>query len=107
MPFAAKLATSPKLRKFRRGWFEIKRRLVPSLNTEVFYHRVDDPYSYLLLQAMPRFLEDFRVNLQIRFVLDLPADGGYCLRFTATNSFGSASTLAHCLPSVPLSPPPS
>ncbi|NPU91524.1 MAG: 2-hydroxychromene-2-carboxylate isomerase [Gammaproteobacteria bacterium] len=75
MPFVAKLATSPKLRKFRRGWFEIKRRLMPSLNTVVFYHRVNDPYSYLLLQALPRFLEDFRVNLQIRFVLDLPADG--------------------------------
>ena len=29
---------------------------------------------------------------------DLPIDGGYCLRFTATNSFGSASTPARCLP---------
>jgi len=75
MPALASLATSPKLRQFRRGWFELKRRLIPSLNTVVFYHRVDDPYSYLLLQALPRFLEDFRVNLQIRFVLDLPADG--------------------------------
>lgn len=75
MPIAASLITSPKLRRFRRGWFEIKRRLVPSLNTVVFYHRVNDPYSYLLLQALPRFLEDFKVNLQIRFVLDLPQDG--------------------------------
>lgn len=38
---------------------------------------------------------------------DLPADGGYCLRFTATNSFGSASTPARCLPRFPLSPLPS
>lgn len=72
MPLAAQLITSSKLRKFKRGWFEIKRRLVPSLNTVIFYHRVNDPYSYLLLQAMPRFLEDFKVNLQFRFVLDLP-----------------------------------
>ncbi len=72
MPLAAQFITSTKLRKFRRGWFEIKRRLVPSLNTVIFYHRVNDPYSYLLLQAMPRFLEDFKVNLQFRFVLDLP-----------------------------------
>lgn len=72
MPLAAQFITSPKLRKFKRGWFEIKRRLVPSLNTVIFYHRVNDPYSYLLLQAMPRFLEDFKVNLQFRFVLDLP-----------------------------------
>ena len=76
MPLAAQLVTSRKLRQFRRGWFEIKRRLVPSLNTVIFYHRVNDPYSYLLLQAMPRFLEDFRVRLQFRFVLDLPELGG-------------------------------
>lgn len=74
MPFFAKMVTSPKTRNLRRGWFEVKRRLLPSLNTVVFYHRVNDPYSLLLLQAMPRFLEDFKVNLQIRFILDLPED---------------------------------
>lgn len=31
---------------------------------------------------------------------DLPTDGGYCLRFTATNAFGSASTTAVCSPPV-------
>lgn len=72
MPLATQIITSHKVRQFRRGWFEIKRRLAPSLNTVIFYHRVNDPYSYLLLQAMPRFLEDFKVNLQFRFVLDLP-----------------------------------
>lgn len=74
MPFFAKMATSPKVRNLRRGWFEVKRRLLPSLNTVIFYHRVNDPYSLLLLQALPRFLEDFKVNLQIRFVLDLAED---------------------------------
>jgi len=33
---------------------------------------------------------------------DLPVDGGYSLRFTATNAFGSASTTAHCVPGFPL-----
>ena len=74
MPLAAQLITSPRLRQFRRGWFEFRRHLLPGMNTVIFYHRVNDPYSYLLLQALPRFLEDFRVNLQIRFVLDLPED---------------------------------
>jgi hypothetical protein len=37
---------------------------------------------------------------------DLPADRGYCLRFTATNAFGSASTTAHCLPGPPSGAPP-
>ena len=63
MPLLTQMATSPKLRNLRRGWFELKRRIIPSLNTVVFYHRVNDPYSFLLLQALPRFLEDFKVNL--------------------------------------------
>lgn len=74
MPLVAQFITSPKSRNLRRGWFEIKRHLFPSINTVVFYHRVNDPYSLLLLQALPRFLEDFKVNLTIRFVLDLPEE---------------------------------
>lgn len=74
MPLLAQFVTSPKSRNLRRGWFEIKRHLIPGLNTVTFYHRVNDPYSLLLLQALPRFLEDFKVKLNIRFVLDLPED---------------------------------
>lgn len=74
VPWLASMITSDGMRNLRRGWFEIERRLIPSLNTVVFYHRVDDPYSFLLLQAIPRFLEDFKVNLEIQLVLDLPED---------------------------------
>lgn len=74
VPWLASLITSDGLRNVRRGWFEINRRLFASANTVVFYHRVDDPYSFLLLQAIPRFLEDFKVKLEIQFVLDLPSD---------------------------------
>ena len=70
-PWLANLVTSDSLRNIKRGWFEIQRRLIPSLNRVVFYHRVDDPYSFLLLQTIPRFLEDFKVKLEIRLVLDL------------------------------------
>ncbi|MDX1694350.1 MAG: DsbA family protein [Ketobacteraceae bacterium] len=74
VPWLANFITSDSLRNLKRGWFEVERRLIPSLNTVVFYHRVDDPYSFLLLQAIPRFLEDFKVNLEIRLVLDLPEE---------------------------------
>ncbi len=74
VPIFAKALTSDSLLNLRRGWFEIKRRIIGSLNTVVFYHRVNDPYSYLLLQAIPRFLEDFKVKLEIQFVLELPED---------------------------------
>lgn len=35
---------------------------------------------------------------------ELPADAAYCLRFTATNSFGSASTPPYCMPAPPKPP---
>lgn len=74
VPWLASLVTSDGVRNMRRGWFEINRRLIASRNTVVFYHRVDDPYSFLLLQVIPRFLEDFKVNLEIQLVLDLPEE---------------------------------
>ncbi|PIE41739.1 MAG: 2-hydroxychromene-2-carboxylate isomerase [Gammaproteobacteria bacterium] len=72
MPWLASMITSDSIRNLRRSWFEINRRLFVAKDTVVFYHRVDDPYSFLLLQAIPRFLEDFKVKLDIQFVLDLP-----------------------------------
>lgn len=94
VPFLAKMATSPKTRNLRRGWFEVKRRLLPSLNTVIFYHRVNDPYSLLLLQALPRFLEDFKVNLQIRFVLDLAEDANPHQELQANYALEDAKRLA-------------
>ncbi len=72
MPHLARAITSDGSKKLKRGWFELRSKVSPSLNVVTFYHRVNDPYSYLLLQAIPRFLEDFSISLEIEFVLDLP-----------------------------------
>lgn len=74
MPHMARAITSDGNRNLKRGFFELRRKISPSLNVVTFYHRVNDPYSYLLLQAIPRFLEDFNVSLEIEFVLDLPEE---------------------------------
>lgn len=76
IPHLSRAITSDGNKNLKRGWFELKRKVYPSLNVVTFYHRVNDPYSYLLLQAIPRFLEDFNVPLEIEFVLDLPTDEG-------------------------------
>ena len=73
-PLVAQFITSPNARNLKRAWFRIGRRLLSAAPKVVFYHRVNDPYSLLLLQALPRFLEDFKVQLEIRFVLDLEED---------------------------------
>lgn len=74
-PLLAQAATSTRARRLSRFWFELTRRLMPSRNRVIFFHKVDDPYSYLLLQAMPSLLQDFKVQLDIRLILDLPAEG--------------------------------
>lgn len=73
-PYFTHFLTSSTLRNIRRGWFEIERRVIPSQDVITFYHQVNDPYSFLLLQAIPRFLEDFKATLQIRLVLNLPEE---------------------------------
>lgn len=75
MPFVAQAITSNKTRNLKRAWFELTRHLLPSRNTVTFFHKVDDPYSYLLLQAMPRLEQDFKIRIQVQFVLDLPPEG--------------------------------
>ncbi|CBL43733.1 DSBA-like thioredoxin domain protein [gamma proteobacterium HdN1] len=67
--------TSNRARHLRRAWFDVTRYLRPSRNVVTFFHKVDDPYSWLLLQALPRLLKDFRVQLSVQFVLDIPPDG--------------------------------
>ena len=37
---------------------------------------------------------------------ELPVDKPFCLRFTATNELGIASTVPHCLPGFPSGAPP-
>jgi 2-hydroxychromene-2-carboxylate isomerase len=75
MPFVAQAITSNKTRNLKRAWFELTRYLLPSRNTVTFFHKVDDPYSYLLLQAMPRLEQDFKIRINVQFVLDLPPEG--------------------------------
>lgn len=75
MPFVAQAITSTKTRNLKRAWFELTRHLLPSRNTVTFFHKVDDPYSYLLLQALPRLMQDFKIQVNVQFVLDLPPEG--------------------------------
>lgn len=58
----------------KRELADFKRKLSNSPHRIHFYHRVNDPYSFLLLQVLPALLEDFNIHLNIEIVLDLPED---------------------------------
>jgi len=73
-PYFVQWLTSPSMRSLRRALRELGRILSLSRRRILFFHRVNDPYSVLLLQFMSRLMRDFNVELEIRLVLDVPAD---------------------------------
>ncbi|HET8707071.1 MAG TPA: DsbA family protein, partial [Pseudomonadales bacterium] len=65
---------SPGRRSVRRALSELGRVLSLSRRRILFFHRVNDPYSVLLLQFMSRLMRDFNIQLEIRLVLDVPSE---------------------------------
>lgn len=58
--------TSNKLRDLRRSGLEAWRRLGRYPHQVSVWLRVDDPYAYLLLQALPTLEADFGLRISLR-----------------------------------------
>lgn len=67
-PRLSALLTSPRLRDLRRQGLETWRRLGRYPHRVTLWLRADDPYAYLLLQALPGFLAQFPVELRLRIL---------------------------------------
>ena len=65
-PRLSALLTSPRLHGLRRQGLETWRRLGRYPHQVTLWLRADDPWAYLLLQAMPGFLAQFPVALHLR-----------------------------------------
>ena len=65
--FSAAL-TSPALRDLRRTGLEAWRRLGRYPHRVSVWLRADDPYAYVLLQALPRFEADFGLSISLRII---------------------------------------
>lgn len=66
---ATQAITSEKRLRKRRLKFERKRLKTGASHRVVFYHRVNDPYSHLLLQTLPAFRERFGIDIETVVVL--------------------------------------
>ncbi|HFB65978.1 MAG TPA: hypothetical protein ENJ60_10625, partial [Aeromonadales bacterium] len=73
-PFLSQLLTSDKLLSISRRDFALKTKLLPQLDYITFYHRLDDPYSLLLLQVLPDLVKHYQIKLKIKLLLDLVDD---------------------------------
>lgn len=65
--------TSAGLRRWRHALASLPRKLFGRPPTLHYFHQVDDPYAHLLLQALPKLLAQYRVQLQMHLV-SAPAD---------------------------------
>ncbi|PQA40637.1 hypothetical protein, partial [Amnimonas aquatica] len=73
-PRFSALLTSPNLRDLRRRGLEAWRRLGRYPHQVSIWLRADDPYAYLLLQALPGLLAQFPVELTLRTLRGTDAD---------------------------------
>jgi 2-hydroxychromene-2-carboxylate isomerase len=70
-PYIAKIITSDLLLAFKRFWLEQKRKITHKPHLITVYLRINDPYSYLLLQVLDKFKQDFAIEYQFSIILNL------------------------------------
>ncbi len=74
MPHVLELMLSDGVKKLKNQLHDIKIGLFPWLNEITFYHRLDDPYSYLLLQQLMLLDQQPPLKINIELLFDLPAE---------------------------------
>lgn len=74
LPWMARFVSSQTLRDFRRGYHTSKRKLLAKSPTVQVFISPDDPYSLLLMQALPSLQQRFNVNWKIYTVIERASD---------------------------------
>lgn len=90
--------TSPARKSLRRFSAEARRRLTASSHTITYYHRADDPYSHLMVQALPRLQKTYNVEIVPRVVRTLPADSLAMPELAAAYALEDAARLTGLYP---------
>ena len=60
----AELLTSPRVRDIGRGLRSTARRVRGAPALVEYFHQVDDPYSHLVLQALPALASNYACRLE-------------------------------------------
>lgn len=69
MPYAAKLLSSEFLKTLRRWFFALKRRATGGPKHIDVFIKVDDPYSFLLIQILPELIQRYDLTCQLLPIL--------------------------------------
>jgi 2-hydroxychromene-2-carboxylate isomerase len=73
-PYVARLITSPGLQHFKRALTEKRRLRKKQPHLVTVYLRINDPYSYLLLQVLEQLESRYPLQYDFRTVLNLQQD---------------------------------
>lgn len=93
-PKLAQLVTSPKIRDFKRRQFERKRGNKGQPHKVVVFLRLNDAYSYVLLQTLKPLAERYPLQFEFRTVLNLQAQMYPAPLLWASNAFNDSRDLA-------------
>jgi 2-hydroxychromene-2-carboxylate isomerase len=93
-PYGARLISSNGMLTFKRQLQETKRKLLSRPHLVELYLRINDPYSYLLVQVLANFEQRFDVQMQFRTTLNLQQDMYPEAELWHDNGFLDASHLA-------------
>jgi 2-hydroxychromene-2-carboxylate isomerase len=93
-PYAARLISSNEVLKVRRRLQEAQRKLLGRSHQIEIYLRINDPYSYLLVQVLADFEQRFDLQMEFRTILNLQQNMYPEAEMWHENAFLDASHLA-------------
>lgn len=93
-PHIIKIITSGRLLRIKRALAEGRRKRGGSEHTVTVYLRINDPYSYILLQTLKEFSARYAIIFDFRSVLRLQSDMYPAPELWEKNAFADASFLA-------------
>lgn len=94
-PYAARLISSHRLLKCKRSAFELKRRLLSQPHKIEVYLRINDPYSYLLVQVLANLAQRYDIQIQVLTIQNLQSEMYPELAMWHDNAFIDAQQLAN------------
>lgn len=93
-PYGARFISRDFLLNKKRAWNEAKRRLTGEPHNLDVYLRLDDPYSYLLVQVLDSLQQRFNLTLSIYIVSEFQHDMYPALDMLKEYAFRDAKALA-------------
>ena len=70
MPYFAKALSSSTLKSLKRNIYHADRKLSGKRSKLEIFLGIDDPYSYLLIQVLPKFIKRFKVEVSFHTVYE-------------------------------------